>query len=496
MNEKDNEANSVLVSSTEEKPYNSTTEPIERPLLQINWKQAWPQIAASSIALSTVIQSGVQMAYSAILLPQLNEDDNIKIDINAASWLASCLSLALPLASFATGPLVDKFGRKNICIFSCIPFLISYLSFYYAQSLLLIFIGRILSGFAGGFTTAALIYASEVSTTELRPIILCFNSIAVALGILITCVLSLWFNWRSIAAICGIITIITILLLFMIPESPQWCAVFKKDQRAILKVSEWFYPDPILYNRETKALLRKLNDIQESSSQAISFRTKFKNLIEDYKDPIVYKPFIILATIFLLQQLTGCYVIIFYAVDIFNSIGGHLGVYADAYVSLVLLGSIRFIIAVIVAIVSKRIGRRQLLIVSSTGMGLSTLCIVISMILHPDTQKEQNGNPFILICVLAYVSFSAFGLLVIPWSLIGELLPVKVRGKLGGLMISIAYICMFIALKLWPIYFDQFGALIMFTFLTVICFTMSTYVYIKLPETLGKSFEEIEGCFK
>ena len=229
-----------------------------------------------------------------------------------------------------------------------------------------------------------------------------------------------------------------------------------------------------------------------------------KKQLKVYKEPIVYKPFTILFTIFVFQQLSCGYVIIFYAVDLFREIGGHFEKGLDEFVALVLLGSIRFIMAIVSSLISKRIGRRPLFFISGLGMCLTSLVAGIYMyftVIPPDElaklsiQKDKSDN-IALYCVLGYVCFSSMGYFVIPWTLIGELLPVKVRGVLGGLMISIAYVLMFFTVKVFPFVLDLIKIQCLFYVMALVNLCGVIFMFFFLPETLGKTFKDIEAYFK
>lgn len=103
---------------------------------------------------------------------------------------------------------------------------------------------------------------------------------------------------------------------------------------------------------------------------------------------------------------------------------------------------------------------------------------------------------FILVCILCYVCFSALGVLMIPWTLIGELLPIRVRGKLGGAIIALAYVLMFITVKTFPAIIQAIEARGVFYLFSATSFVGAIFVFAVLPETLGKRFEEIEKSFR
>lgn len=143
---------------------------------------------------------------------------------------------------------------------------------------------------------------------------------------------------------------------------------------------------------------------------------------------------------------------------------------------------------------------------STMGMCLCTLTAALYM-----EYKELEENSFltknpgdlvsqnitvILVCILCYVCFSALGVLMIPWTLIGELLPIRVRAKLGGAIVAFAYVLMFITVKTFPVIIQSIEARGVFYLFSATTFVATIFVFCALPETLGKSFEEIEMNFR
>lgn len=109
------------------------------------------QIIASCAAYLIVIQAGINLSYSAILLPQLNETTSIiQINKSQATWIASLVAICLPIGSFIAGPLMDKFGRRTVALFTCIPFVVGWLLMYFATDVRLIYLARIVAGIGAG----------------------------------------------------------------------------------------------------------------------------------------------------------------------------------------------------------------------------------------------------------------------------------------------------------------------------------------------------------
>lgn len=243
---------------------------------------------------------------------------------------------------------------------------------------------------------------------------------------------------------------------------------------------------------------RVASDQKASKSIAISI----KNYCHAFTSPAAYKPMLILFLLFLLQQLSGSYVVIFYAISVFREMGGAFGKNFNEHSALVMLGVIRFIISIVTVFCSRKYGRRVLCILSGIGMAISMF--LSGMYMHFTYAWSENGNTeetmmnqkwLLLFFVLSYICTSSLGFTVIPWTLIGELLPVSIRAVGGGLMVSLAYVMMFAVVKSYPYILKSMsieGIFFSFSFISLIG---SAFVYFFLPETLGKSFSDIEKFF-
>lgn len=155
------------------------------------------------------------------------------------SSVASLVTITLPIGSVIVGPLMDKFGRKMVCLLSCIPAAISWILLILAESLITIYAARVIAGIAAGLTTVGLVYISEISHPQVRPMLLCLNSVFVSLGILITCCLTILLDWRKMAMIFLALECSIFVAFYFIPESPYWLVCFTNgmfDETRICKM--------------------------------------------------------------------------------------------------------------------------------------------------------------------------------------------------------------------------------------------------------------------
>lgn len=193
----------------------------------------FPQLLGSCLMYLLVIQAGISMSFSSVLITQLSDKGEIDLDTNSASIIASIWSLSLPFGALSSGFLMDRYGRRKTALFICFPFTFAWLLVSFAQNVTMIYIARILSGITTGLTTCCVVYVAEISSKSSRSGLLCMNSVWVSFGIFLTYILNYYnLHWRTIGYAYAVMSSLCILAVLVVPESPQWLLVFNR------KVSE------------------------------------------------------------------------------------------------------------------------------------------------------------------------------------------------------------------------------------------------------------------
>ncbi|KAG8223910.1 hypothetical protein J437_LFUL001990 [Ladona fulva] len=501
----------------------------EKCSTRLSWRDIVPQLFASLCVYSIVIHAGINLAFSSVLLPDLSkEDSDIPITSQQKSWIASLVTISSPIGALAAGPLMDYWGRKTAARIACIPLIIAWCMIALSPSVLCICIGRFIAGIGGGLTTVAIVYVTECSHPLLRPAFLCLNSVSVSLGVFFTYVgYFLFLSWRTLSWCCAGLAFASFMLISVLSESPHWLFLFpppRKISSNILKclrrkrsLSEI---EPIGQKREhnRNSALKALKILNPSNCHYMEAQKRLNLLSKQrlnpgcnegnwgLKDIITrsssYRPFILLLLLFLFQQLSGTYVIVFYAVDVLRGLAGKGSKDEDAEaVALIAIGCIRLVASIFASILSRYCGRKSLYAASGFGMAIAALASGFIGINIEETgaYNTTSNAPTWLVStlVLLYVSTAAIGVFVIPWTLIGELLPTEARGLGGGMAVCIAYLFMFATIKGFPEACDMFGGTrTLFIFFAVVSFAGSVYVILCIPETLGQSLQEIELHFR
>lgn len=186
---------------------------------------------------------------------------------------------------------------------------------------------------------------------------------------------------------------------------------------------------------------------------------------------------------------------VFYAIDIVKN----AGITLDPYLTIVLVGFIRFATAILVGLISKKFGRRSLSIVSGLGMMscMFTLACYNLLIDQGKISEETRANLSMLplMALLLYFFASTLGFLPVPFALSAELFPTKIRGTASGLLTGFNYAFNFLTVKIYSNMIDGMGSTGVFFFYGGTALLGTVFLICLLPETKGKSLDEILEYF-
>ncbi|XP_011149996.1 facilitated trehalose transporter Tret1 isoform X2 [Harpegnathos saltator] len=449
------------------------------------------QVLASLVAQLGTINTGMTFGFSAIALPQLQEPNStipITEGSTEESWIASMSSIGTPIGCLMSGYMMDMFGRKRSLIITEIPALLGWLLIAFASDIRMIYAGRFFVGLGSGMVGApARVYTSEVTQPHLRGMLTAFSSVGVSTGVLIEYALGSVLTWNICAAISGILPLTALLLMFLFPETPSYLISRSKPDQA-KKALQKFRGSTYNVNQEMETLL------EFSNKNNIKRLTGFREIVCALLKPNALKPFTLLFLYFLIYQWSGTNVITFYAVEIFKDSGASL----NKYLAAVILGLVRLGSTIVACVLCRRCGRRPLTMVSSIGCGLSMVGLGSYMWLKD--YWTTNALPLVatwipVACIFSYTVACTLGFLVIPWIMIGEVYPVQVRGIIGGLTTMTAHSFVFMVVKTYPFLASSLTRHGTFILYGCISLLGTIYFYICLPETKGRTLQEIEDYF-
>jgi sugar porter (SP) family MFS transporter len=393
-----------------------------------------------------------------------------------AEIVASAILVGALLGAAAASIIGDRYGRKKSLMFSAVLFTMSPLIAAGATSVGLFSAGRLLGGLAIGLASVLTpIYIAEISPSKHRGALVSLNQLGIVIGIL-AAYLAGWGlsglgenSWRWMLGVAVVPSVMFFGGLFAIPESPRWLIGRGRQTEAMRTLVRLFGERAAAEEVRTVAIA---SAGEEGSWSEVFSRDMRKRL----------RLGMLLA---LFSQVTGVNAVLYYGAVIIREHFPGLST-GMALLSNVIIGLVNLIATIVAMIFLDRWGRRVILMTASGGMALALSVLVIGL--------NVPGAPpsLMLVSILLYVAFFAFGMGPGPWLIISEIFPTKVRGRAssiatstlwaGALLVTFTFLGLVNVLKLWGT-FAVFGAL------SFVCFL---YVWKAVPETKGRTLEQIQ----
>ena len=507
------------------------------------------RINAQSLWIALVVSlGGFLFGFDAGIISGVMEYAGPEFNLNDAQsgWVVSSPSFVAMFAMLISGRLSDIIGRKRILLMVGFFYAVSALFSAYATSYEMLYLARMLGGFAfGAALVLAPTYIAEISTSETRGTLVSVQQLNIVLGFFAAFLSNYYLNdafksgstflsedniWRWMLGVEMLPAVLYFLLLFFVPKSPRW--LFAQNR-----------------NAEGQAVLERLHGREYAAKESQSIIASINE--EKNKEKIqiseLFKPalrFILLVglTIGILQQVTGINAIYFYATSIFKQTG--IGTDA-AFSSGVLLSGTSVIFTLVAMYLIDRMGRRPLLIIGTAGIALSLLLCAYSFkqatyqlsdndittiegidqtalngvanrlydndVDFKNAMKGALGNQaykkyegaiieaavdmnatLVLIGILGFIACFAFSLGPVMWVMLSEMYPNKYRGLAIGFIGFINSFSSWLIQQIFPWELSNLGnALTFFIFGAIALFGFFVFLKI-LPETKGKSLEQLE----
>jgi len=423
------------------------------------------------------------------------ELNNIQI-----GWAVASLTLTSTIAMMLAGPLSDRFGRRPVLKTAAILFTVSAIASAIAPDYTTLVAARMLGGFGVG--TALIIapmYIAEIAPAALRGRMVSLNQLNIVIGISVayfsnylilhlgqselawaqSLQLGAW-NWRWMLGVEALPAIFYFFSLFFVPESPRWLVMQRESEKALA----------ILKRAGGQLQAEKdLEAVQESLTAEASLS---KGSIKELFLPAMRLVLTIGIAVAILQQITGINSVFFYAPMIFEQSG--IGTDA-AFMQAVLVGIVNLLVTIIAILLIDRLGRRPLLISGLVIIAGSMLLLAYSFAAadYGTGGELTDVNPtLVLVGILGFVAGFGVSLGPVMWVLFSELFPNRIRGIAISFVGLINSSISFIVQLVFPWELDNFGPSM--TFLIYGSFAIIGLIFIvrTLPETKGRSLEELQ----
>lgn len=401
--------------------------------------------------------------------------DDIPLNSFTEGLVVSSMLVGAIFGSGASGPMSDRLGRRRVVFIIAIIYIVGALILALAPSMPILVLGRLVIGLAvGGSTAIVPVYLSEMAPTEQRGSLSSLNQLMITIGILSSYLINYAFTpiegWRWMLALAIIPSVILLIGVAFMPESPRWL-LEHRSEKAARDVMKLTFKDSEI-DKEI-ADMKEINSISESTWNVL-------------KSPWL-RPTLIIGSIFaLLQQIIGINAIIYYAPTIFNKAG--LG-NATSILGTVGIGTVNVLITIVAIMIIDKIDRKRLLVIGNIGMVASLLIMAILIW----TIGIQSSAWIIVACLTLFIIFFGFTWGPVLWVMLPELFPMRARGAATGAAALVLSIGSLLVAQFFPILTEVLSVEQVFLIFAAIGICALIFVIKYLPETRGRSLEEIEA---
>ncbi|XP_059277009.1 probable polyol transporter 4 [Lycium ferocissimum] len=415
--------------------------------------------------------------------------EDLKITEVQQEVLVGVLSIISLLGSLAGGRTSDAIGRKWTMGLAAVIFQIGAAVMTFAPSFEILMVGRILAGVGIGFgVMIAPVYIAEISPTISRGSLTSFPEIFINLGILLGYVsnyafsgLSAHISWRIMLAVGILPSVFIGVALFIIPESPRWLVLQNRveEARSVLMKT----------NENESEVEERLAEIQLAAGTSNTEKPVWRELLSP--SPALRRMLITGIGIQCFQQITGIDATVYYSPAIFKAAG--IEDESKLLAATVAVGVSKTAFILIAIILIDKVGRKPLLYVSMIGMTTCLFGVGITLLL----MKEGSISiALAILFVCGNVAFFSVGIGPVCWVLTSEIFPLRVRAQASGLgavgnrmcsgLIAMSFLSVSRAITVG-------GTFLIFSVISVLSIA---FVYKYVPETKGKSLEQIELLFQ
>ncbi|MFZ0901412.1 MAG: sugar porter family MFS transporter [Candidatus Sulfotelmatobacter sp.] len=389
-------------------------------------------------------------------------------EFGASSLLLGCV-FGASLAAFTS----DRFGRKKSLLAAAALFTVSSIGAALPRNITEFVVARMVGGLAIGLaSTLSPLYIAEISPARIRGLLVSVNQLAIVTGILLSYSVNYGLtgagpaNWRWMFASAAVPSAFFLLTLLSVPESPRWL---------------------VQKGRETEAehILSRIKGRDAARVEILAIHSAVAEESGNVLDPAFRKPLVVAVLIALFSQFTGINTIIYYGSLVFlEHVPNQTA--STALWANVMIGAINFVATLLGMYLIDRVGRKPLMTSAFAGMAASLVGIAASI-------HFQAPALAVLLLVLGYVACFAIGIGTGTWVLMSEICPNRVRGRAmsiatlflwcGTLLVTLTFLSLVRVLTA-P------GAFLLYA---AICIAAILFVRLAVPETKGRSLEEIES---
>ncbi|XP_014089464.1 facilitated trehalose transporter Tret1 [Bactrocera oleae] len=450
------------------------------------------QLLASVCITIITFCHGFGLGWFSVILAKLQSPAETELDfvitVNEGSWIGGLSSLGGGVGNIVYGVLLDLIGRKasNYCL--AVPYIVSWILVYFARSVEYLYVSRFLAGVTGGGTYVIIpIFIGEIAEPKIRGRLTSLFSLTLNSGIFCGYIVTARVHYHYIPIFGILMPVIFMLFQILFPETPMFLLQRGQDERA--KESLKFYRN---YEPKTKESATHFEIEFEKLKTDVTSHQANTNTVT-WHDFCNKRAMIAFGNGFVLMWLNvfcGAYAILYYTSSIF--VAARTELHPDT--NTIIVGLVQVTGVYTATILVDRFGRRPLLIFScaATCVGMTIFGMYGYLLQNTsvDLSPVSAWLPLLNVCLIMFVANS--GLIPIPFVLLVELMPPKIRAKASAICLCIFNIIGFILMKMFPISLATFGLYLPMWFFALTSVLGLVYIVVFIKETKGMSLNKID----
>jgi sugar porter (SP) family MFS transporter len=399
--------------------------------------------------------------------------------------IVSTLLVGAVVGALSGGPISDSFGRRPSVLLAAVIFGLGALAVAFAPSVAFIVVGRFLLGLGVGLASMIVpLYIAEIAPAARRGALVSLNQLMITVGILVSYIVGVIFTpiegWRYMFGVALLPALVLGIGMFTLPESPRW--LFNQGQiekaRAVLGRSR--------SQEEVELEFREMEEIRRVEEEQEE-KVGYAELLSPYVKPAL----IIGLGLAIFQQITGINTVIYYAPTILQGVGFSEG---GAIAATALgVGVVNVGFTILAVYIIDRTGRRPLLIIGLIGMSVS---LALLGLVFATGGAGGAAGLLATVCLGLYIASFAISLGPVFWLMISEIYPLNIRGKAMSVASFANWGSNFLVALTFPVLLATLGGAGSFWLFAALGIVAWFFVYFRVPETKGRTLEEIEADFR
>ncbi|KAK3919387.1 Facilitated trehalose transporter Tret1-2-like protein [Frankliniella fusca] len=448
----------------------------------------WHLLCAGVVANLSAVCGGFVYSWSSPMLPVLQDPSapaGFVISLDEAAWVGSLTPLGAAFGPIPGGLFADRFGRRPTLIVSGALMLTAWVLAALANSALWLYASRFIGGFVTGVVSCILpLYLGEIAVDRVRSALGTAMQLSLTLGFMVPYAVGPYVSPMTLACVLASCCLLYFMASIRLPESP-YLLCLRGDSEAASKALQW------LRGQSRDQCYKELRRMEEETQGQSRRRPPLQTFIRVFATPGGRRAFFLVCALMLFQQLSGINAVLFYAQDILKrAFGG--SPWLSPALGAILIGLVQVVASVSSVALTACVSMKTLFIVSSLCAATAHAALGYFFHLVATGQDTSSIAALPLASLCYYIVVYCLGLGSVPWALLGEVFGADVKAASSAMCASIYWVIGFFVTQFFGRVMEAVGADYTFWGLGGCCVLSAAFAFAMLPNTKGKSLQEIQ----